>query len=129
VTDSAPLLTFILPWPPTANNLYATGRSRKGAARRFLSTRGKAYAWAVAAVVASQAPRRRPLSGRLAVTIAALPPDKRVRDLDNLCKAVLDSLKKSGVFADDGQIDSLTIARHAVTPGGALLVGVREFEL
>ena len=38
-------------------------------------------------------------------------PDRRVRDLDNLNKAILDSLTHSNVIEDDKYIDDLRIVR------------------
>lgn len=38
-------------------------------------------------------------------------PDRRARDLDNLCKAPLDALVKAGVMADDSLIVDLRIYR------------------
>jgi crossover junction endodeoxyribonuclease RusA len=61
-------------------------------------------------------------AGRLAVEIEAHVPDKRKRDLDNLFKAVLDSLTHAGVWADDSQIDALRIVRKPV--GGMIKVRI-----
>lgn len=61
-------------------------------------------------------------SGRLGVFIEAYPPDKRARDLDNILKSLLDSLTKSGVWADDSQIDDLQVKR--MTVGGMVKVQI-----
>lgn len=53
------------------------------------------------------------INARIRLTIDAFPPDKRKRDLDNLFKAVLDSLQAARVFPDDCQIDELSIKRMA----------------
>jgi crossover junction endodeoxyribonuclease RusA len=39
------------------------------------------------------------------------PPDRRKRDMDNVCKVVSDALTKAGVWSDDFQIDRLVLIR------------------
>ncbi len=51
-------------------------------------------------------------SDRLGIHIKAYPPDRRKRDLDNICKLVFDSLQTAGVFKNDEQFDSIFIERH-----------------
>jgi crossover junction endodeoxyribonuclease RusA len=58
-------------------------------------------------------------AARLAVTIKLYPPDRRVRDIDNVVKSTLDALCQAGVFADDGQIDMLHVTREQVIKFGA----------
>jgi len=54
---------------------------------------------------------------RLSVFIEAFPPDKRKRDLDNVLKSLLDALQHAGVYADDCQIDRLSIIRKSPLNG------------
>lgn len=112
-----PVLTITLPWPPTVNTYY---RSVNG--RAIISEKGRAYRKAVADQVLIQRGAKH-LDGRLSVAIEAFPPDKRKRDLDNICKAVLDSLTHAGVWLDDCQIDELGVKR--MTIGGMVKVTVR----
>lgn len=111
--------TIYLPWPPTLNNYY---RNNQG--RTHISPKGRAYRRAVVEAAAEQAVK--PVAGRLAVHIEAFPPDRRVRDLDNLLKATLDALAKAGVYGDDGMIDRLLIERLGTEPGGLLRVTIEE---
>jgi len=90
-----------------------------------ISEKGRAYAKAVADQVMVQRIKRG-MTCKLNVHIVAFPPDKRKRDLDNLFKAVLDSLTKAGVWIDDSQIDYLSIRRDA-TIGGYLKVTIDDF--
>jgi crossover junction endodeoxyribonuclease RusA len=62
---------------------------------------------------------------RLAVEILAFPPDRRKRDLDNLYKALLDSVSKAGVIPDDEQIDDLRICRMASEKPGRVQVHIK----
>jgi len=57
--------------------------------------------------------------------IEAFPPDKRRRDLDNLIKAIQDSLQYAGVYEDDSQIDYLTIKR-SILRENKIIVTVTE---
>lgn len=58
----------------------------------------------------------------------ATMPDRRVRDLDNLPKAVLDAITAAGVWDDDGQIDFLSVKRCGIKKGGKIVVEITELE-
>jgi crossover junction endodeoxyribonuclease RusA len=110
--------TIHLPWPPTVNT-YWRNVPKRGV---LISKRGRQYR----DQVVSSAPTL-PKFGeaRLSVSITAYPPDRRKRDLDNLFKAVLDSLAKAGVYDDDSQIDHLAICRGDVVKGGRAEVTIQ----
>jgi crossover junction endodeoxyribonuclease RusA len=55
-------------------------------------------------------------------------PDRYRRDLDNVCKAMLDALGHAGVYQDDSQIDRLEIVRGAVRAPGAAVVMIEEIK-
>ena len=119
--EAAKDMMLRLPWPPTLNNLFATSGNR-----RRLSERGRLFRAEVALRV-RLCPRH--VVGRIEVNIYAYPPDNRIRDLDNLQKAILDSLKHAGVIEDDGKIDRLSITRREVTKPGyvnVFIVGIQE---
>lgn len=62
---------------------------------------------------------------RLRVELLVTPPDKRLRDLDNLLKATLDAMQKAAVYDDDSQIDELIVRRQPVRKGeGELCVSL-----
>lgn len=88
-----------LPFPPSTNNLFVNagkrGRVRSSRYDLWLKEAG----WEL------QAQRPPKIKGRVAVTIALCPIDKRRRDADNGCKAILDLLVKHQVIeADDSRI-------------------------
>ena len=67
--------------------------------------------------------------GLVDVSIKAYPPDKRVRDLDNILKALLDSLSNVKIFENDFQVNRLSIERFEVKKGGELHVTIKPYEL
>lgn len=109
-------VTYHFPWPPTVNTYW---RNVNG--RTLLSRRGREYRAEVLAMVLSAAVKQR-FECRLAVDIEAHPPDKRRRDLDNLPKGILDAMQHAGVYADDSQVDRLTISRRNPDPGSPRVV-------
>lgn len=98
-----------LPFPPSTNNLFVTARFGR-TTRRVSSPQARAYAEAVAKRVRDLGALQAP-AGELRAVIAAWLPDRRARDLDNLCKAPLDALVKAGVMVDDSLIVDLRIYR------------------
>jgi crossover junction endodeoxyribonuclease RusA len=131
MTD-APLMSlkFALPWPPSINSMYQQGIiggvHKKARASMFLSKAGKEYRGEAMAAINEQQVPRNALRGRLAVVALALPPDARVRDLDNLWKSALDCLKHNQVITDDGHIDDLHIRRGPERKGGQFLITISE---
>lgn len=116
-------IRLTLPWPPTANNLFATVRTRQGVERRVLTGEGRNYRRAVHWIANSIRPRR--ITGCVAVVITAFPPDRKRRDIDNLLKAPLDALKFAGIYVDDSYIDDVHIVRGPVRGEGLLEVEIR----
>ena len=109
-------MTLDLPYPPSVNSYWK--RNRNGSVR--VGEAGIAFRLAVVAWCRQN--RIRPLTGRLAMAIELYPPDNRRRDLDNVLKATLDALQHGGAYADDCQIDYLTISRSAPVKGGKMRV-------
>ena len=99
-------IELVLPYPPSVNHYYRPGE-RNG--QRFLTARAK-----------------KRLKSRLALDVVVNCPDRRERDIDNLSKAVLDSLQAAGVFERDSQIDYLCVQRGSVVKGGMVSVVVAE---
>jgi crossover junction endodeoxyribonuclease RusA len=112
-------IVLTLPWPPTVNTYW---RNVNG--RTILSAPGRAYRKAVADQVLIQRAAKR-MDTALLVTIKAYRPDRRRRDLDNLFKAILDSLVHAGVMLDDALICDLRIF-WADEVGGMVKVKILE---
>lgn len=114
------VLRIELPYPPSVNHYYV--HTANGV---MLSTRGKRYRRDVV-LLCNRYRERCTKDMRLCVTINVYPPDKRARDLDNICKATLDALEHAKVFANDSQIDMLTLIRRNVIKDGFLQIWISE---
>lgn len=100
-------MIITLPWPPTANTYW-----RHVGSRVLISKKGRAYRKLIGGLCLEQGVSGKFLQGRLAVAIVAILPDRRCRDLDNLCKSTLDSLTHAGVWEDDSQIAMLILEEN-----------------
>lgn len=110
------MLSFRLPYPPTVNHYWKIWNGKP-----VLSSAGRAYR-GVAAEFAPSVPLIRPVWVILHVVL----PDKRRRDLDNICKALLDALVHGGILEDDSQIESLIVQRGSVEKPGWVNVTIGE---
>ena len=119
---------MFLPWPPTVNT-YWRHAVVNGASRVLISSRGRRYRKEVAnqLLVAPWALKTTmPLDFPVRVEMWAYPPDKRKRDLDNLPKAIFDSLQHAGVWFDDNQIDEFSIKRCTIEKPGFVTVRITK---
>lgn len=115
-------MILILPYPPSVNTYW-----RANGKRRFLSKAGVEFKKAVAEyVIDNNIPKFG--DARLSMDIIISPRSKRIFDLDNLLKAILDSLMDAGVYDDDSQVDKLSIARGKPTKGGACVLVIEKLE-
>lgn len=112
-------IMLTLPWPPTVNSYW-----RNVGGRTLISAAGRSYRKAVADQVLIQRAAKH-MDAALEVTIKAYRPDRRRRDLDNLFKAILDSLVHAGVMLDDALICDLRIF-WADEVGGMVKVKIKE---
>jgi crossover junction endodeoxyribonuclease RusA len=111
------IITLKLPWPPSTNAYYRVFKNRA-----ILTKAARQYRETIVGLFGGH----QPLTGRLGIVIYVFPPDKRLRDLDNLLKQPLDALQHAGVFLNDGQIDQLMIRRQNVEKPGYLLVTIDD---
>ena len=116
------MIVLELPFPPSVNTYY-----RRGAHSTYMSKAGREYKQAVANYISSG---DFPNMGnkRLSVSMIVWPRDRRVFDLDNRLKSVLDSLQML-IYDDDSQIDELCIYRGShIVPGGSIKVMIEEIK-
>lgn len=96
------MIAFTVPGPPTPK-----GRPRisKGG-RAYTPAKTRAAEAQVAWLCKAAMKGRKPIPGPVAVSIKFVLPDRRVRDIDNLVKTVLDGCNRIA-FDDDSQIIEL----------------------
>lgn len=116
------VIVLTLPYPPSANNLYATSGGR-----RVLSRLGKAYHESVVWICRQKLGPPKPITGPISLRIFLYPPDRRRRDISNCVKVIEDSLTDARVWNDDSQISHLEVRRCATdTPGHVEVRVARE---
>ena len=111
------MIELILPYPPSVNHLYGARGNR-----RFIKKAGVKFRQDVADVVSDKGCAKQ--EGRLAMFLWVHPPDKRRRDMDNVCKAILDGLQHAGCYDDDCQIHRLYVERGDVRSNGEVFVQI-----
>ncbi len=90
---------FLLPFPPSVNALYSN-------VPRVGRVKTPAYkSWIKEAGLRLNLQRPHKVSGAVKLSIRAVPPDRRRRDLGNLEKAISDFLVDMGVIDDDSLIE------------------------
>jgi crossover junction endodeoxyribonuclease RusA len=113
-------MILTLPYPPSVNTYW-----RANGKRRFLSKAGVQFKVDVSEYVINSAIPKLG-SARLRMDIVIRPRSRRVFDIDNLLKAILDSLMDAGVYDDDSQVDDLRITRGDPCKDGACIVVIEE---
>ena len=114
-------IQLILPFPPTINSYYV--QTKRG---RFISKTGRKFRLTVAQDVREQLGSMDIIEDRLLVEVTLFVPDKRIRDVDNYMKPLLDACTEAGVWEDDRLIDQLFIYRGALVPKGRTLLTISE---
>ena len=110
------MITLRLPCPPSMNTYWRNFRGRT-----VLSKKGREFKQLVQEyVIDNQVPKFG--DQRLSVIMVFRPRDKRVCDIDNRIKPVLDALQDAGVYDDDSQIDHLEMSRGLHLKGGGIVV-------
>jgi len=90
-----------LPWPPSVNHYW-----RRSGRIIHISNEGRKYRSIVNVQLMAQGVTE-PLSGELRMAIKLFPPDRRIRNIDNILKALLDAMQHGGAYHDDDQIKTL----------------------
>lgn len=114
-----------LPWPPSTNQMWRNV-TINGKQRTLVSKRGRDFRQQVAQRCLVSGIAGKKITGRVAVELVAMEPDRRRRDLDNLLKSTFDSLTHAGVWEDDSQVDDLRIRRGQIVKNGCLHMVIKE---
>lgn len=112
-----------LPFPPSVNHYYM--RTRFG---MIIGAKGKLFRTEAITNCREQIDVLDCFAAdaKLHVIVAAFPPDRRKRDLDNLGKCLCDALTHAGVYVDDSQIDWLEFRRKQVQKSYGRVIVVIE---
>jgi crossover junction endodeoxyribonuclease RusA len=115
------VLTFTLPYPPTANKYW---RNVKG--KMVVSASARAYKEEVGWLLKLKI--KEPLSGAVYVKVRIFRP-RKIGDLDNTLKVLLDALKGI-VFLDDDQVVEIRANRFEdkTNPRAEVTVEARNCE-
>lgn len=127
------MVKFTIPYPPSVNSYWRHPTRGKLAGRHLISSAGRAYRTSVMAACHRQKILNIKMEGRLEISLAAVMPDRRRRDLDNILKAALDGISYAGVVLDDSQFDRVTVHRItddkiAQEQGGVIYVKIKVIE-
>lgn len=114
------MVVLELKYPPSLNHYW-----RMGNHRIYLSDEGRRYKNIVAGIV--RCARVQPIIGDVSLKIEAYPPDRRIRDLDNLMKALLDALGGAGLYEDDSQVKHIEAWMLEPLERGKVIVTVDYF--
>ena len=112
------MVNLTLPYPPSVNTYWGFSGHR-----RFLTERATTFKHEVLAI-AKQCKAPNLGKQRLEMTVVLYPPDKRVRDIDNVLKPTIDALCQAHVFDDDSQVDVLFVRRAEIVKGGKCVVSI-----
>ncbi len=94
------MIKITVPWPPSVNHYYKPRRGSIGG--RVVTREGKAYQNTVKVIALNH--RLRMVKGAVRVDRVLYCPDWRMRDEDNILKALYDSITKAGLIEDDSMI-------------------------
>jgi len=111
-----------LPMPPTLNNFYGFNGHK-----RYVRKEGKEYKEIVNVIIKERGWNFY-ANVRLSVEIVMNFGNKRVNDLDNRLKCLLDALSSANVWDDDGLIDDLHIRRGKDTGKPSVMITIIAME-
>lgn len=109
--------TLQLPYPPSANRLWRAVNGRNIKSREYRDWLDEA-GWAIR----QQKPPA--IKGHYRLTISAVRPDRRARDIGNLEKPISDCLVSAGVIEDDHLAKSIMMLWSEAEPVKGGLVSV-----
>jgi crossover junction endodeoxyribonuclease RusA len=104
------VIELVLPYPPTANKIWI--RAYKG-----MRLAPHYERWLASAGIIANAQRQGMMPGRYKLSIDAVRPDRKKRDLDNIIKPISDLLVKIGSVQDDSLCEMIS-ARWVTTGEG-----------
>jgi crossover junction endodeoxyribonuclease RusA len=128
------MIELILPWPPSVNSYKKVGRLITTKNGKLYQTRVNTqetkefyyYVWLKIRSLKATTRMEMPIGATISMEVYANPPDDKKRDIDNILKALCDSLVKGGLLQDDSQISRLFIERCSIIAKGQVTVRIEE---
>ena len=111
------MILLTLPYPPSANHIWRTAGKRVYRSKRYME-------WLEEAAGMAIGQRQGGIKGPYKISIDAVRPDKRVRDLGNLEKPISDLLVQIGTIEDDKLAEMICI--RWVTNGEGVTVRIEK---
>lgn len=113
------MIYLALPYPPSINAYWLTSGRRK-----YISKRGVAFKLAVQDYVIEHCLPK--LGGAdIEMEVVLHPRSKKLMDIDNCLKAILDSCQDAGIFDCDSQVQRLTVSRGEQIKNGGCQVFIK----
>ena len=110
------MIILDLPYPPSINNYWMTSGHRRYISKRGMEFRAAVWAYCLEWKV------RKLGDQAVMVHIVLRPRSKKLMDIDNCAKAILDSLEHAGIITSDVQVERLVIERGQPVKGGGCRV-------
>jgi crossover junction endodeoxyribonuclease RusA len=108
-------VTVFVPWPPSLNRLWRSGKGRVYRDAKYIRWLNDA-GWAIKQAKCGK------IKGKFTAEIVLTPPNKRRIDMDNRMKAIFDLAQKLELIEDDSLCDLLIVSYdYKATKPGALL--------
>ena len=116
------MIELELPYPPSANRYWRNVRGMV-----MISKEGRQYRQDVVNII--KAHKVEPIAGAVAVKLISYAKDWRRRDVDNLNKAALDAVSKSGIWEDDSFICALICEKRKDEDGlGRVILQIKQVD-
>lgn len=130
------MIELELPWPPSVNSYKKVGRLITTKNGKLYQTRVNTqetkefyyYVWLKIRSLKATTRMEMPIHSTISIEVHAHPPDDKKRDLDNILKALFDSLVKGGLLQDDSQISRLLVERMDIIKGGQIIIRIKEYD-
>lgn len=110
------MIILDLPYPPSINNYWLTSGHRRYISKRGMEFRKAVWLYCLEWKIGKLGDKA------VMVHIVLRPRSKKLMDIDNCAKAILDSLENAGIITSDVQVERLVIERGQPVKGGGCRV-------
>lgn len=115
------MIFLTLPYPPSVNTYWGFKGSHRYLTKKAITFKSEVHYQFINS-------KQKSFGGEIIkIKIRLHPPDKRIRDIDNCIKSLLDALCQAGVFVDDSQIHKLEIEKSTIVKNGACTVIIEKY--